>query len=85
MTARLSEGSGGGTKVAVDQDLQISGAAAQYGRGMITDVTSVLMKQFANNMQQRISAAERGESVGGDRRRRRQWPRRSACGPCSSR
>ena len=74
VTARLSEGSGGGTKVAVDQDLQISGAAAQYGRGMITDVTSVLMKQFANNMQQRISAAERGESVGGDRRRRRQWP-----------
>ena len=63
VTARLSEGSGGGTKVAVDQDLQISGAAAQYGRGMITDVSSVLMKQFASNMQQRISAAERGESV----------------------
>jgi carbon monoxide dehydrogenase subunit G len=63
VTARLTPGSGGGTKVAVDQDLQISGAAAQYGRGMITDVTSVLMKQFATNMQQRIEAAERGESV----------------------
>jgi carbon monoxide dehydrogenase subunit G len=63
VTARLSAGSGGGTKVAVDQDLQISGAAAQYGRGMITDVSSVLMKQFATNMQQRISAVERGESV----------------------
>lgn len=63
VTARLSEGSGGGTKVAVDQDLQISGAAAQYGRGMITDVSSVLMKQFATNMQQRITAVERGESV----------------------
>jgi carbon monoxide dehydrogenase subunit G len=63
VTARLSEGSGGGTKVAVDQDLQISGAAAQYGRGMITDVSSVLMKQFADNMQKRISAVERGESV----------------------
>jgi uncharacterized protein len=63
VTARLSEGSVGGTKVAVDQDLQISGAAAQYGRGMITDVSSVLMKQFADNMQRRISAVERGESV----------------------
>ncbi len=63
VTARLTAGSGGGTKVAVDQDLQISGAAAQYGRGMITDVSSVLMKQFATNMQQRISAVERGESV----------------------
>ena len=64
VTARLSAGSAGNTKVVVDQDLQISGAAAQYGRGMITDVTSVLMKQFATTMQQRIEAAERGEAVG---------------------
>jgi hypothetical protein len=63
VTARLSPTSGGGTKVAVDQELQISGAAAQYGRGMISDVTSVLMKQFATNMQQRIDAVERGEST----------------------
>jgi uncharacterized protein len=63
VTARLSQGPAGRTMVAVDQDLQISGAAAQYGRGMITDVSSVLMKQFASNMQQRISAVERGESV----------------------
>jgi uncharacterized protein len=63
VTARLSPTSGGGTRVAVDQDLQISGAAAQYGRGMITDVTSVLMKQFATNMQQRIDAVARGEST----------------------
>ncbi|HCB07035.1 MAG TPA: SRPBCC family protein [Nocardioides sp.] len=63
VTARLAPGSGGGTKVTVDQDLQISGAAAQYGRGMITDVTAVLMKQFATNMQQRIEATERGEST----------------------
>jgi carbon monoxide dehydrogenase subunit G len=63
VTARLTPGSGGGTRVSVEQDLQISGAAAQYGRGMISDVTSVLMKQFAANMQQRIEAVERGESV----------------------
>ncbi|HEX3929419.1 MAG TPA: SRPBCC family protein [Nocardioides sp.] len=63
VTARLSEGASGHTMVAVDQDLQISGAAAQYGRGMITDVSTVMMKQFADNMQRRISAVERGESV----------------------
>src|SRR5260221_14766504 len=34
---------GRGTKVAVTQDLQLAGAAAQYGRGMIADVTAVLM------------------------------------------
>lgn len=51
-----------GTKVAVTQDLQLSGAAAQYGRGMISDVTAVLMRDFSANLQNRIAAAERGES-----------------------
>jgi uncharacterized protein len=54
---------GSGTRVRMDQDLQLSGAAAQYGRGMITDVSTVLMGQFADNAQRRISALERGESV----------------------
>jgi uncharacterized protein len=54
--------SGRGTKVAVTQDLQLSGAAAQYGRGMISDVTAVLMRDFAANLQNRIDRAERGES-----------------------
>jgi carbon monoxide dehydrogenase subunit G len=53
---------GRGTKIAVTQDLQLSGAAAQYGRGMISDVTSVLMRDFSVNLQNRIAAAERGES-----------------------
>jgi carbon monoxide dehydrogenase subunit G len=63
VTAVLSGGSAGSTMVTVDQDLQIAGAAAQYGRGMITDVSSVLMKQFASNMQTGIVARERGEAV----------------------
>ncbi|MGH8827907.1 MAG: hypothetical protein ACRDVZ_10010 [Jiangellaceae bacterium] len=50
-----------GTKVDLEQDFQLSGAAAQYGRGMISDVTAVLMQQFATNMQHRIEATERGE------------------------
>jgi uncharacterized protein len=53
---------GAGTKVDVTQDVQLSGAAAQYGRGMISDVTAVLMRQFATNLQTRIDAAERGEA-----------------------
>ena len=62
LTARLTQVAGG-TKVSVDQDLQLQGAAAQYGRGMITDVSTVLMQDFAANMQRRIAAIERGESV----------------------
>jgi uncharacterized protein len=62
VTATLTR-AGRGTKVAVAQDLQLSGAAAQYGRGMISDVSSVLMRDFAANMQDRIERIERGESV----------------------
>jgi carbon monoxide dehydrogenase subunit G len=51
---------GGGTRVAVDQDLTISGAAAQFGRGMIADVTSVLMTSFADCVQYNISAGGGG-------------------------
>ena len=54
---------GRGTKVAVTQDLQLAGAAAQYGRGMIADVTAVLMRDFAANLANQIARAERGEAV----------------------
>jgi uncharacterized protein len=60
VTATLS---GRGTRVDVTQDLQLSGAAAQYGRGMISDVSSVLMRDFSVNMQDRISRIDRGESA----------------------
>jgi carbon monoxide dehydrogenase subunit G len=59
VTAKLTPTSRG-TKVDVSQDLQLSGAAAQYGRGMISDVTAILMRDFAMNMEARISAIERG-------------------------
>ena len=62
VTAALTK-SGRGTRVDVTQDLQLSGAAAQYGRGMITDVSSVLMHDFSVNMQDRISRLDRGESA----------------------
>ncbi len=62
VTATLAR-SGRGTKVNVTQDLQLSGAAAQYGRGMISDVTSVLMRDFAATMADRIERVERGESA----------------------
>jgi uncharacterized protein len=54
VTATLARTGRGTTKVGVVQDLQLSGAAAQYGRGMITDVSAVLMRDFAANMQGRI-------------------------------
>jgi carbon monoxide dehydrogenase subunit G len=49
-----------GTQVAVSLDLQLSGAAAQYGRGMIADVTAVLLDDFATNMANRLRAIQQG-------------------------
>ena len=54
---------GRGTLVAVTQDLQLSGAAAQYGRGMISDVSAILIRDFAASMQDRIERLDRGESA----------------------
>jgi carbon monoxide dehydrogenase subunit G len=60
LTATLAK-AGSGTKVRLAQDLQISGAAAQYGRGMITDVTNVLVAQFSRNAADDIPRWLRGE------------------------
>lgn len=61
LTATLSPAHGG-TKVEATIDLQISGAAAQYGRGMVSDVTAVLMRDFGTNMANRIDAISRGQN-----------------------
>ena len=49
-----------GTKIGVSLDLQLAGAAAQYGRGLVADVTSVLLSEFATNMENRLDAVESG-------------------------
>ena len=50
------EPSGSGSKVLVHTDLTLSGAVAQYGRGvgMIQATASALMLQFANNLKAQI-------------------------------
>jgi carbon monoxide dehydrogenase subunit G len=62
VTAALSA-KGRGTRVDVTQDLQLSGAAAQYGRGMIADFSAIMMRDFAATMADRITRLERGESA----------------------
>lgn len=52
ITAHLS-GEGSSTTVRVDTDLALSGRVAQFGRGVIADISNKLMGQFA----QRLEAA----------------------------
>ena len=58
-TFRL-EPAGSGSKVLVHTDLTLSGAVAQYGRGvgMIQATASALMNQFANNLKAHLAQSE---------------------------
>ena len=47
----------GGTRVAIITDVGMSGAIAQYGRGMIQDVSSQLVSSFADCLQKQLTAA----------------------------
>jgi len=51
---------GGGTRVAVETDLQVSGPVAQFGRGVMQDVSAKLMRQFADCLASEMSAAPTG-------------------------
>jgi len=53
------EPAGAGSKVLVHTDLTLSGAVAQYGRGvgMIQATAAQLMKQFADNLKKQLDAA----------------------------
>jgi uncharacterized protein len=50
------------TRVAVTTDLHITGKVAQFGRGIMGDVSSKLMAQFADNLNQMIDE-QRDEPV----------------------
>jgi len=52
------EPAGSGTRITIDTDLTITGAAAQYARGgMIQDISGRLTKEFASCLQTNMEAA----------------------------
>ena len=60
--------SAGGSKVLVHTDLTLSGAVAQYGRGvgMIQATASALMTQFANNLKAQLVDREPSPAAAAD-------------------
>jgi carbon monoxide dehydrogenase subunit G len=49
---------GDGTRVAVDTDLSITGKVAQFGRGVIGDVSAKLLAQFVENLERDVLAGD---------------------------
>lgn len=68
ITARL-RAAGEQTEVVVDTDLTVTGKVAQFGRGVMAEVSAKLMDQFADNLASTVlSAGGDGRSDGdGDR------------------
>jgi len=47
-----------GTKVHVETDMRVTGPAAQFGRGVMQDVSAKLMKRFADCLAEQLSGGE---------------------------
>ena len=58
ITARL-EPRGDRTEVVVDTELTVTGKVAQFGRGVMADVSAKLMDQFADNLATTVLTADR--------------------------
>ena len=48
----------GGTRVTVGTDLKVTGKVAQFGRGVMADISKKLMGQFAHNLSDMIASGE---------------------------
>jgi carbon monoxide dehydrogenase subunit G len=64
VTCRLT-GQGDSTDVLVDTDLAITGKPAQFGRGVLADVSTTLIGQFAANLAEELAQRD-GDGDGGD-------------------
>jgi hypothetical protein len=56
-----------GTRVLIHTNLQLSGAVAQYGRGvgMIADLAQQIIAQFADSLEKNVIAQEQAASAEG--------------------
>lgn len=53
ITAQL-ESAAGGTQVTVTTDLTVTGKVAQFGRGVLADVSAKILSQFVDNLEQTV-------------------------------
>ncbi len=64
VTATFAEEGSGATRVDVQTDLAITGKPAQFGRGVIEDISNKLLQQFVTCLQDKVGApADAGEAA----------------------
>ncbi len=57
---------GDGTRVEVETDLSITGKVAQFGRGVIGDVSNKLLAQFVENLERDVLSADMVDLTAGE-------------------
>jgi carbon monoxide dehydrogenase subunit G len=63
VTAVMTE-QGAGTRVGITTDMTVSGRVAQFGRGVMADVTAKLLQQFVGNLETNVLAPDgKGEAA----------------------
>ena len=62
-------GDGASTTVNIDTDLNITGKVAQFGRGVMADVSSKLLGQFADNLKKDVLSGTPSDERSADRGR----------------
>ena len=83
VTATLAP-DGDGTTVAIDTDLQVTGKVAQFGRGVMADVSSKLLGQFVECLHSKVLLEGEAAEAGGARDEDRAPPPVSAPPPIGS-
>ena len=60
------EASDEGTRVKVETDMRVTGAAAQFGRGVMQDVSAQMMGRFADCLASEMSGGDGAQAESGD-------------------
>lgn len=60
ITATLHDEGGERTRVAIDTDLQVSGKLAQFGTGMMAEISNKLLAQFTACLEAKLEAGDLG-------------------------
>lgn len=66
VTARLADGGEGTTEVLVVTDLNITGRPAQFGRGVLQDVSDKLLAQFAARLEADLGGSSQSPALADD-------------------
>ena len=82
MTSRLVERAPGETEVNVVSEVNVTGILAQFGRGLIQDVSNQMFERFTEAMRRGAGDAA-GPATPRCRRDRQPWPRRGGAGPAA--